>query len=51
MKLVVWNCRMALHEKWDALVAMGPDIAVVPEAASPDLPWMAEKVGKARSHA
>lgn len=32
-RLVVWNCNMALHRKWDALRSLGPDLAIVPECA------------------
>ena len=28
---------MALHRKWDALAALKPDLAVLPEAAAPDV--------------
>ena len=35
MRLVVWNCAMALHRKIDALMALRPDLAVIPEAAEP----------------
>lgn len=43
VRIVVWNCRMALHrhDKLDALLKLCPDIAVVPEAGD------AEKVGPA----
>jgi exodeoxyribonuclease III len=34
MRLVAWNCNMALHRKVDALLALRPDIAVVSEAPS-----------------
>jgi len=37
MRLVVWNCNMALHRKLEALLRLGPDIAVVPECAAPEL--------------
>lgn len=37
MRLVAWNCAMALHRKWDALMALRPDIAVVPECACPEV--------------
>lgn len=35
MRLVAWNCNMALHRKLAALRALEPDIAVLPECASP----------------
>lgn len=37
MRLVAWNCAMALHQKWDALMALRPDIAVISECAKPDI--------------
>ncbi|MFM9941504.1 MAG: hypothetical protein ACKVP7_18625 [Hyphomicrobiaceae bacterium] len=35
MRLVAWNCNMALHRKVDALLALRPDIAVISECAEP----------------
>ena len=35
MRLVAWNCCMALHRKYAALMALAPDIAVVSECAEP----------------
>ena len=35
MRLVAWNCNMALHRKLDALRRLEPDIAVVSECAAP----------------
>jgi exodeoxyribonuclease-3 len=35
MRIVAWNCNMALHRKCDALLALRPDIAVVCECAEP----------------
>lgn len=35
MRIVVWNCSMALHGKLAALRSLKPDIAVIPEAAAP----------------
>ena len=35
MRVVSWNCKQALHKKWDAALALDPDILIVPEAASP----------------
>jgi exodeoxyribonuclease-3 len=35
MRLVVWNANMAVHRKLDALAALRPDIAVIPECADP----------------
>ncbi len=37
MRLVTWNCNMALHRKIDALLALEPDIAVVSECAMPEI--------------
>lgn len=42
MRLVVWNCNMALPRKWDALMALRPNIAVISECANPEV--LAEKV-------
>lgn len=36
MRLVSWNCNMALPRKWAALRALKPDVAVIQECASPD---------------
>ena len=35
MRLVAWNCNMALHRKVDALRALRPDVAVISECATP----------------
>ncbi len=35
MRLVAWNCNMALHRKFDALLALRPDIAIISECAEP----------------
>ena len=37
MRLVAWNCNMALHRKVDALLSLKPDIAVIGECAMPDV--------------
>jgi exodeoxyribonuclease-3 len=37
MRIVVWNCNMALQDKYEHLLALAPDIAVVPECANVDL--------------
>jgi exonuclease III len=37
MRIVAWNCRMALARKRQHLYALQPDIAVIPECARPDL--------------
>jgi exodeoxyribonuclease-3 len=36
MRIVAWNCNMALDRKIDVLLALKPDIAVVSECAEPD---------------
>jgi exodeoxyribonuclease-3 len=36
MRIVAWNCNMALHRKVDALLALEPDIAVISETANPE---------------
>ena len=35
MRIISWNCNMALHRKFPALLAWRPDIAVVGECAEP----------------
>ena len=37
MRIVAWNCNMALHRKAEALLRLKPDVAVVSECASPDI--------------
>lgn len=37
MRLVTWNCRMAVHRKMDALLSLQPDVAVLQECAHPDV--------------
>jgi exodeoxyribonuclease III len=37
MRLVAWNCAMALHRKFAALMSLRPDLAVIGECAAPDL--------------
>jgi exodeoxyribonuclease-3 len=36
MRLVAWNCNMALHRKLDGLRRLKPDIAVISECACPE---------------
>jgi hypothetical protein len=36
MRLVTWNCSGALHRKFDALLRLRPDIAIVCECAQPE---------------
>lgn len=35
LRIVAWNCNMALQRKFDALLALAPDLAVVSECAAP----------------
>ena len=37
LRIVVWNCAMALDSKFDALLALEPHLAIVPECAEPDI--------------
>jgi exodeoxyribonuclease-3 len=37
MKIVVWNCNMALDRKYEFMSALQPDIAVIPECANSEL--------------
>ena len=37
MRLVFWNCNMALHAKLPALAALRPDVAVISECATPKI--------------
>jgi hypothetical protein len=34
VRIVTWNCNMALHDKHEHLLALAPDIAILPECAS-----------------
>ena len=36
MRLATWNCGMALHRKFDAMLRLQPDIAVICECADPE---------------
>ena len=45
MRLVAWNCNMAMHRKLDALRSLAPDVAVLSECARPDI--VAERAGLA----
>lgn len=31
LRIVSWNCSKALHRRGDALLALRPDVAIVPE--------------------
>lgn len=35
MRIATWNCSMALHRKFDAMLRLEPDIAVICECAEP----------------
>lgn len=37
LRLVVWNCAMKFHDKYDHLLSLRPDLAIVPECAEPDI--------------
>lgn len=37
MRIVAWNCAKALHNKFDPLLALKPDIAVISECAEPEV--------------
>ena len=37
LRLVVWNCNMALHNKLDALAGLHLDVAVICECANPEI--------------
>ena len=39
MRIVIWNCAMSLHTKWDFLVNLRPDLAVIAECAEPSILW------------
>lgn len=43
MRLVAWNCNMGLHGKLHRLRELQPDLAIIPECASPDI--LRRKVG------
>jgi exodeoxyribonuclease-3 len=37
MRIIIWNCNMALHDKYKHLLALKPDVAIIPECANVDL--------------
>lgn len=37
MKIVAWNCNMALHRKHERLLSLRPDVAVISECANADV--------------
>jgi exodeoxyribonuclease-3 len=42
MRIVAWNCNMALHRKYEHLLSLQPDIAVISECANAEL--IAQKI-------
>ena len=36
LRIVSWNCNMALRLKFDRLLSLRPDVAVIQECADPD---------------
>ena len=44
MRIVAWNCNMALERKLELLLALDPDIAVISECAEPDRLRLRSKV-------
>lgn len=51
MRITTWNCNMGMHRKLDALLALRPDIAVLPECASPEVRAARPIYDAATSHA
>ncbi len=43
MRIIVWNCAMSLHTKWDRLMGLRPDVAVIAECADPGILWSRRK--------
>lgn len=37
MRIVAWNCNMALPRKFEALMSLRPDVAIVSECANPEI--------------
>ena len=37
LRIVIWNCSMALHSKLEPLMSLNPDIAIIPECATPEI--------------
>ena len=52
MRIVAWNCNMALHKKYEHLLALRPDVAAIPECAQTGLTRRKRRSNKlrARSH-
>jgi exodeoxyribonuclease-3 len=36
LRIVTWNCNMALRHKFEALLSLRPDVAIIQECAEPD---------------
>lgn len=36
LRIVTWNCNMGLHQKFERLLALQPDVAVIQECAGPE---------------
>lgn len=36
LRIVSWNCNMALYQKFDRLLSLRPDVAIIQECASPE---------------
>jgi hypothetical protein len=36
---VIWNCAMGLHKKWNLLLSLHPDLAIIAECAEPTILW------------
>ena len=51
MRLITWNCNMAIHNKFDTLLALRPDVALLQECASPDIPVAQPVYAASSSHA
>jgi exodeoxyribonuclease-3 len=43
MRIVIWNCAMSLHTKWDHLISLHPDLAIIAECADPSIFWSKRK--------
>jgi exodeoxyribonuclease III len=39
LRIVSWNCNMALRHKFEALLSLRPDVAIIQECAGPDSGW------------
>lgn len=41
MRIIVWNCHQRLDKKINMLMDLNPDVAIVPECATPEVPILA----------